>query len=349
MDRPNSSPLATLGCLACASLIAVWLQGSGTRSAAAQGEPQRYVDLVFDEIERTNDVTYGRAIDIPSGREVELKLDIYEPAGDTETERPVFIFFFGGGFVGGTKDFEPRFYCELMARRGYVAVAPSYRINQGNIVTQGIPAAVSDARQSVNWLIEHADEHRLDTGRIVIGGSSAGAITALFSTYTDYELAGPADRSQEVALVLDLWGGLYNEVGQMEAGEPPLAIIHGTRDTVVPFSEAENLRDRAEQVDIPYLFHPLQGEGHAPFMPDALMSVFAEYAYDRLWLQSPIPSPTAEPNPTATDEPEPTETSTATGEPTRFPEPSASPSPPATASPTIAPPEEVYLPLLQRG
>ena len=100
----------------------------------------------------------------------------------------------------------------------------------------------------------------MDTSRIVIGGSSAGSITALFTAYTDRELESE-DRSQEVALVMDLWGGLYADVNEMEEGEPPLIIIHGTQDNIVPFSEAEKLRDRAEAVNIPYDWQPLEGRG----------------------------------------------------------------------------------------
>jgi acetyl esterase/lipase len=304
-------------------------------------DPVRYRDLVFDRVERTNDIVYGSAIDKPSGRSVDLKLDVYEPAGDSEKARPVYIFLFGGGFVQGNKEFEPRQYCELMARRGYVAVAISYRINQGNIATDGIPAAVSDTRQALRWLRSEAATHRLDTSRIILGGSSAGAIASLFTAYTEIEKTG-ADADSKIALVMDLWGGLYTAVNDMETGEPPLIIIHGTADTVVPFSEATKLRDRAEAVDIPYAFHPLQGEGHAPYKPAELMILVANFAYDRLWGQAPLP--TAEPS----QAPEPTALPSAT------PEPSATASPvlptaAPSAAPTLAPRFEIFLPWLQRG
>lgn len=96
---------------------------------------------MFDQVVRTSDVRYGTAIDKPTDRQVDLLLDIHEPQGDTAEKRPVFIFLFGGGFVSGTKEKEPRVYCEQLARRGYVAVAPSYRLNQGDIHRDGIPTA----------------------------------------------------------------------------------------------------------------------------------------------------------------------------------------------------------------
>lgn len=251
--------------------------------------PTRYLDLAFDRVTRTNDIVYGTAVDKPTGRPVDLKLDIYEPAGDTVPARPVFVFLFGGGFTSGTKELEPRVYCEQMARRGYVAVAISYRLNQGDIARDGIPAAVADARQAVRWLRSNAATYRLDADRIVIGGSSAGAITSLFLAYTDVERpagGGSDDASEDasdVALVMDLWGGLYNQVNDLEAGEPPLAIVHGTADTIVPYGEATKLRDRAEAVGVPYAFHPLEGKGHAPYMPAELMTTLAPFFVEQLW------------------------------------------------------------------
>lgn len=332
--------LITASTIAVLAGLVIPAPGAFARELGEAQEPVRYRDLVFEQVERTNDLVYGSAIDKPSGRPVDLKLDIYEPAGDRDEARPVYVFLFGGGFVQGTKEFEPRQYCELMARRGYVAVAISYRINQGNIATDGIPAAVSDTRQALRWLRSEAKTHRLDTSRIILGGSSAGAIASLFTVYTEVEKTG-ADAASEVALVMDLWGGLYTAVNDMEAGEPPLIIIHGTADTVVPFSEATKLRDRAEAVDIPYAFHPLQGEGHAPYKPGELMILVADFAYDRLWGQ--LPAPTATPGPTA----EPTAQASATPEPS----PTASMAPPTvipTAVPTQVPRFEIHLPWLQR-
>lgn len=108
-----------LGAIRLALLVAaIFVVGVGDQALAQSDPPGRYVDLVFDRVARTNDLTYGSAIDKPTGRPVDLKLDIYEPADDAATRRPVFVFLFGGAFVMGNKEQEPRAYCDLMARRG---------------------------------------------------------------------------------------------------------------------------------------------------------------------------------------------------------------------------------------
>lgn len=328
-------PAFLAGPLAAFSLLLL----SASTPAAAQSGGTRYVDLVFDRVQRSNDLVYGTAVDKPTGRRVDLKLDLYEPAGDTAAARPVFVFLFGGGFVAGNKEQEPRAYCELMARRGYVAAAISYRINQGNIATDGIPAAVSDTRQALRWLNAQAAARRLDSSRLVLGGSSAGAISSLFAAYTELEKSA-ADAPVTISLVMDLWGGLYTQVSEMAAGEPPLIIIHGTADTVVPYAEAEKLRDRAQAVGIPHAFHPLAGKGHAPYMPAELMVLVADFAYGQLW-----PGGVATPAPTAP----PTTVPTATAEPpTVQPQPTATAEPPTSLPPTVTPEgaggSRIYLP-----
>ena len=103
----------------------------------------RYIDEIFDEVQVTSDVQYGTNITIlpalqglPPAAEA-LMLDIYEPVGDTETERPLFLFFHSGNFLppmvnGGTQgtrtDNTVVEICERFARMGYVTAAVSYRL-----------------------------------------------------------------------------------------------------------------------------------------------------------------------------------------------------------------------------
>ena len=67
----------------------------------------RYLEPVFEEINVTSDVTYGSNISIlpiilqesDMPQLVDLKMDIYEPAGDEESLRPVVIMASAGGFL----------------------------------------------------------------------------------------------------------------------------------------------------------------------------------------------------------------------------------------------------------
>ena len=54
------------------------------------------------DVDVTRDVVYRQTIDY-LGNPIDLKLDIYRPAGDTATERPAIVWMYGGGFAFGDK------------------------------------------------------------------------------------------------------------------------------------------------------------------------------------------------------------------------------------------------------
>ena len=62
----------------------------------------RYRDQVFSNVTVTNDLTYGSAIG-RDGNPATLKLDLYQPTGDTVAKRPAMLWIHGGGFTTGDK------------------------------------------------------------------------------------------------------------------------------------------------------------------------------------------------------------------------------------------------------
>ena len=87
----------------------------------------RYENEIFDEVSKTiveyTDVYDWSALD--SG----LDMDIYQPVGDTVTNRPVLIFAHGGVYVAGNKNNPPMVsLCEAFAKRGYVTASIQYRL-----------------------------------------------------------------------------------------------------------------------------------------------------------------------------------------------------------------------------
>ena len=104
---------------------------------------ERYQDEIFSEVTVTSDVVYGTNISIlpaltggDPGPE-EMRMDVYEPAGDDLTERPVVIITHRGDFLpavvnqqpyGFKGDFAVVELCRSLARRGFVAVGMNHRI-----------------------------------------------------------------------------------------------------------------------------------------------------------------------------------------------------------------------------
>jgi predicted esterase len=136
---------------------------------------------------------------------IPLKLDVYYP-NNSSTNRPVYMFIHGGGFVGGSKSSEQIVdIANFFASRGWVFVSIDYRLvqNLGTTNTgiapqewidyiqeietyteqtqQGIAmyAAQRDAKAALRWIVFNADNYNIDTDYITVGGGSAGAITAI--------------------------------------------------------------------------------------------------------------------------------------------------------------------------
>ncbi len=101
----------------------------------------------------------------------------------------------------------------------------------------------------------------LDWDRLVVGGGSAGAITAANFAYLadDVGLEAPP-----VAAVLDFWGGinLGTAADDIDAGDPAAFIVHGTDDTTVPIRWSQEITAALESLGTPVRFHPVEGAGH---------------------------------------------------------------------------------------
>lgn len=237
-------------------------------------EGTRYVDTVFDGVESTVDVTY-RSTTTFDGQPIDLKLDIYEPEGDTEDERPVVMWMFGGGFTQGQKE-HMAIYAEDSARRGYVGVTIQYRLRPSFSV-EGVIDAYADSLAAVEWLIAHAEDYDLDPDAVIAAGYSAGAYNAMH--VLDFPTDSPAAGGIAIA------GG----TGVLPtAGDPPTIMFHGTADTTVAYQTGADRCAASNQVAVSCTFVPYEGRDHfiayyEDTMPD-IMARSADWAFERvLW------------------------------------------------------------------
>jgi acetyl esterase len=108
-----------------------------------------------------------REIEGPHGP---IALRIFWPAGAPEGPLPVFMFYFGGGFViGSVESREPQ--CRKIANEtGSIVVAPHYR----QAPEHKFPAAHDDAWTAAQWVAANAAVLGGDPARLAVGGDSAG-------------------------------------------------------------------------------------------------------------------------------------------------------------------------------
>ena len=215
-------------------------------------------------IEGTKSETYRKVGD------TELKVWIFDPAQKSVKPLPAIVFFFGGGWVGGSPtQFEPQ--SRHLAARGMIAIVADYRVKTRQ---NAKPAdCVADAKACVRWVRTNAARLGIDPQRIAVGGGSAGGhLAASVATLPGLDDAKD-DKSVSClpnALVLfnpgtvmapfpglDLKGfgaGLdkarfgcepteISPIHHVKKGTPPTIIFHGKADTTVPYTTVEKFAE----------------------------------------------------------------------------------------------------------
>ena len=258
--------------LALASIVTAALVTTACAVPRPAGEGSlRYRDQVFASVNVTRDLTYGNAPDL-QGNNVELKLDLYQPAGDTVTRRPALVWVHGGGFTAGDKASGAN-KATYFARLGYVVVSINYRLLSptgcgGNpdptpICEQAAEAAQHDAQAAVRFLRRHADTYDIDADRIAMGGGSAGAVTSLLVNWRS-EAPGasgnPGFSSKIRAAVSQAGGAPTNEF--IDSGDSPAIFFHGTEDQTVFYSWAVSNAAAMYNAGIFTVLYPFEGAGH---------------------------------------------------------------------------------------
>ncbi|CAN5241340.1 alpha/beta hydrolase [soil metagenome] len=148
-----------------------------TFSAMSQ-QPKGAVKLTEAKVVRADHV-YKKT---PQG---ELTLHRFFPTDwKVSDQRPVIVFFFGGGWKSGAyTQFVPQ--AEYLASRGIVALSADYRIESKHKTTPD--KCVEDAKSAIRWVRTNAGKLGIDPKKIIAAGGSAGghiaACTALVPAY----------------------------------------------------------------------------------------------------------------------------------------------------------------------
>lgn len=165
------------------------------------------------------DAQVATTIDLVYGTDARQTLDIYRPQGVQHA--PVMVFWYGGSWQHGSKD-HYQFVGQSLARRGFVAILPDYRLAPDH----PFPAFVEDAASAVRWARDHAAEFGGDPNRIYLSGHSAGGHNALMLVLDSLYLGAVGLAPADLAGVVSLAGptGLENLRGEGLKGVFPRAI-----------------------------------------------------------------------------------------------------------------------------
>ncbi len=120
----------------------------------------------------------------------ELSVDLfYTASSQQKNDNTAIALFHGGGWVFGDPS---EFYeaCRRFARKGFVTLSFQYRLSRNTDGTYPHPditpvESTKDARSAIRWLRENAGMLKINPGKIVVGGQSAGGQLALATALTD--------------------------------------------------------------------------------------------------------------------------------------------------------------------
>ena len=240
------------------------------------------------------DVVYSS----PGGRP--QRLDVVTPSSKASKASngpyPLVVMIHGGAWIGGDRLYHRDDLLKL-AGQGYVAATIDYRL--AGLPKNAFPADLSDARCAVRFLRAHAAQYDIDPTRVAaIGDSAGGHIAAMLAVASDVPDDGTcaitSESSSLTSAVIDyapldlraskryppsiqqavryLVGGdplenaektsLASPITHVDAGDPPMLIIHGAADHVVPVEDSREFAAALASAHVPSLYVELAGMQH---------------------------------------------------------------------------------------
>jgi acetyl esterase/lipase len=168
---------------------------------------------------------------------------------------PVIFLLHGGGFYQG-KPIYMHDWCSALAESGITAVSLAYPLEPNAV----FPSPEDSVAARIQRLKPQLAKEGADTNRIFIGGSSAGATLAISAAlrHPNLKLQGIIAAYPLVSLctdfetIMDLNRVKKAYIGKtncrdvdilqrLQANAPPLLILHGAKDNVVPADQSERL------------------------------------------------------------------------------------------------------------
>lgn len=193
-------------------------------------------------------ISSNRAVASFLSGERQIGIDHYSPGSGT---RPAILIVHGsGGPLRGIDPFAQQaasfgvhvFLVRYFDRTGHTWVSPSQI--QANFLDW-----METLQDAITYVVEQPG---VDQRRIGLLGFSLGAYLAL----------ALATRDRRIIAVAEFFGGLAEPFAADAAKLPPVLVLHGDQDPVVPVEEARKLEKLLEKNRIPHEVKIYPGQGH---------------------------------------------------------------------------------------
>jgi acetyl esterase/lipase len=203
-----------------------------------------------------------------------LLMDLFIPGRRIHEPTPAVLWLHGGGWERGDKNGSSG--ARFLASAGFVTASIFYRLSD----EAKFPADLEDCKCAIRYLRANAQQYKIDPNRIGIAGASSGGHLALLvgtaNEQSGFEGSGgwpgissrvkaivsyygpadfrtmPADFGDRAkAAITKLIGVPFEQhpeyyaraspISYVSPDDPPLLMVHGDGDTLVPFSQSERM------------------------------------------------------------------------------------------------------------
>jgi acetyl esterase/lipase len=221
-----------------------------------------------------------------------LLMDVFIPNHRNGTPTPAVLWIHGGGWEMGDKNGNSG--AKLLASEGFVTASLSYRLSGDS----PFPAAIEDCKCAIRFLRTKASMYGIDPDRIGVAGSSAGGHLAELVATADQSAGlegsgGWENVSSKVQAVASYYGvadftaqfppethqvivrffrgtekekpRLYRQaspVFYVSEKDPPLLLVHGAKDDVVPLEQSVRFAEAYRRLGLPVEFIVAKNAGH---------------------------------------------------------------------------------------
>ena len=178
--------------------------------------------------------------------EKNLHLDFYQSINYKNT-KPLILYVHGGGFSGGARDENYlKNYSSKMAKNGFAVASISYRLTmkklgfgcntEASLKKEAFIKASEDISYATKYLIDNKKKFNIDTTKVILVGSSAGAEAILNLAYV-YENK-ILEEEFKYAGVIAMAGAITSIEKISTKRAIPTLLFHGTKDKLVPYNVA---------------------------------------------------------------------------------------------------------------
>ncbi len=212
-------------------------------------------------------------------------LALYVP--QKSVRRTAIIFVHGGGFTSGSRH-DLSGHAKLFADGGFVTASVDYRLAPEHPA----PAAQDDVIAAVRWIVDGGGGRGLAINRVILVGYSAGATISMMTALKHKSeiaavvaLAGVSDlaalraatphaklKSDIDAYVGAMGADAVSPIAQDLSNAPPLFLIHGKKDALVPISQSLALATKLKAAGNKMLFKVVPKVGHEVFLPNRALA-----------------------------------------------------------------------------